>query len=99
LVIKWRVDIVGFLHVMDREDSDYSIPVHIGWICELYVEEGFRNGGAGTLAIEAAEMWCKERGLTQVELSCNVLNVMAREWYEKRGFHTTYQVMKKVLHG
>ena len=57
-----------------------------GFIDELYLRDGFRSRGWGSLAIELAASTCRELGMTALLLEADLHNEKATALYRRRGF-------------
>lgn len=66
-----------------------TVRIESGYFCEiggLVVEESSRGKGLGSLLIEAARQWTRERGHHKLKVRCNSLRVQAHQFYLKEGF-------------
>lgn len=59
----------------------------------LMVVEGFRGQGVGTLLIEAAEEWARERGAREMRLDTWEFVGDPVDFYEKVGYRTSKRRM------
>jgi GNAT superfamily N-acetyltransferase len=66
----------------------YSLEFHgrDAFVDELFVAEGARGGGIGSLLLDAAEMACRARGIKALHLESSHGNTRATGLYEGRGF-------------
>lgn len=62
----------------------------------LYVIESYRRAGTGQALLEAALVWGREKGCTEVELNV-LINNPARALYEKMGFRALQVEMVRRL--
>jgi ribosomal protein S18 acetylase RimI-like enzyme len=59
---------------------------HRGWIYYLAVTPARQRSGLGRRLVEAAEAWCRERGVPKVMLLVRPENAAVRAFYERIGF-------------
>jgi diamine N-acetyltransferase len=92
-------ELVGFIHVMTAQAREIPllVPRHFAVIDNLVVTEHARRQGIGSLLMEQAEGWARERGLTTIELSVYEFNQGAIGLYEKTGYTTLLRRMIKSL--
>ena len=57
-----------------------------GMLTDLYVEKRYRNHGIGSLALYEIEDFCRDRGISSVELQVVARNKAAETFYRKSGF-------------
>lgn len=57
-----------------------------GMLTDLYVDKRHRNQGIGSLALYEIEDFCRDRGITSVELQVLARNRAAESFYRKSGF-------------
>jgi GNAT superfamily N-acetyltransferase len=57
-----------------------------GFLQEIAVREECRRAGIGQQLYEAAEVWLRERGVSQIEVKVDVANPVAREFWGAAGF-------------
>ncbi|AIF68655.1 hypothetical protein PAP_01065 [Palaeococcus pacificus DY20341] len=84
LVAELNGKIVGALHLNIRRTILHSAPS--GLIDELVVSKEHRGMGIGGNLIEAAVELCRELGCVEVEVSTEISNLRAREFYKSMGF-------------
>ena len=73
-------------YVVVGETKNMFSPTGYGFVYDVFVEERFRRQGIGSKLIEAAEDFCKSRGLGTLKLEVATNNPVALELYEKTGF-------------
>ena len=87
--------VLGVAWVGIRIDTvDYT---PIGYLYDIEVSEEARGMGVGTALLQAAEEFCKSRGVRRLALQTPVSNASALKWYLKRGFRITRVFMEKTL--
>jgi len=76
---------VGFLLL---REGDHPSRTHDSYVrlVDLYVDEGHRNRGYGSEAIDRVRSIARERGADYVKVSCEWHNDGARRLYEDNGF-------------
>jgi len=57
-----------------------------GMLTDLYVDKRYRNHGIGSLALYEIEDFCRDRGISSVELQVLARNKAAEDFYRKSGF-------------
>jgi len=99
----------NIVYVLERSDSkkagmmwleqsrDQFTSDDTGYLLGIYVEEEFRGIGLGKAMMDAAESWCRERGLLSLTLNVGFYNTCAKELYDRLGFRTRSTVMRKDL--
>jgi len=92
-------ELVGLIHVLVAQARELPllVPRHFAVIDNLVVTEHARRQGIGSLLIEQAECWARERGLTTIELTVYEFNQGAIALYEKAGYETLLRRMSKKL--
>lgn len=84
LVAKQGGVAVGFIHVTMRRTVLHKRAS--GLIDELVVSRDFRSQGIGKRLLSAAVDTCRKLGCCEVEVSTEMTNVRARDFYKKCGF-------------
>ncbi len=80
--------IIGYLLGSIRIRQPFQKLYEIGNIYDIVVTEAERRHGIGTLLLDEALVFFKEKGRTTVMLSVSDKNSAALRFYEKHGFHT-----------
>ena len=68
-----------------------------GYLLGIYVSPSLRNKGFGTMLLEAAEQWCRDRDLLTMTLNAGIPNEPALSLYRKNGYAPQTCVMQKPL--
>jgi len=89
--------IVGFVFGWIYKREYHNKIKRCGYCCDLFVEGKYRNKGIGWKLMEKFEKWCKKKGLEYVELSTNIKNTNAQEFYFSRGFREFEKLYVKKL--
>ncbi|EHR79752.1 hypothetical protein OCC_02209 [Thermococcus litoralis DSM 5473] len=84
LVAELNGKVVGALHLNIRRTILHSAPSAL--IDELVASKELRNQGIGRKLIRAAMELCKELRHTEIEVSTEISNLKAREFYKSMGF-------------
>ena len=88
-------ELLGVVHVM--ESSSGLTGERQGYVATLAVTEASAGQGVGRALMEAAEAWCRERGLTVIALDVFAQNSGARAFYERLGYLEETLTMIKNL--
>ena len=90
-------EIVGFLSAcLRRIDRRFQGRV-IGVINDLYVDTNQRNNAIGTTLVCEAESWMRRNGARTVQCDIVVGNVMALDFWHRRGYVDTSISAQKSL--
>lgn len=95
LVAELNGKIVGALHLNIRKTILHPAPS--GLIDELVVSTEHRGHGIGSKLVEAAVELCRELGCTEVEVSTEINNFKAREFYKSMGFEEIGSLLEMEL--
>jgi len=90
-------EVVGFVHVKDKETPEVFARGAEANISEVYVAPPHRKEGFAGDLMDCAERWATERDCEYVTLSVNADNETAREVYESRGYETRRHKMDRRL--
>jgi len=66
-------------------------------IVDHYVDEGFRNLGAGELLLEMALTWAKEEGFTAIQATIPTRDRLIKLTYESQGFKAVTLTVTRSL--
>lgn len=75
-------------------DSDGDKP--FGVICDLVVDPTLRSRGIGKQLLDTGLQWLSGNGITDFYLESGIHNHRAHAFFERNGFQTVSQVMRKV---
>jgi len=75
--------VVGLVTVTERQHFSGEIDAYVG---ELAVDAAHERQGVGTLLMNAAEDWARDRGLRHLTLETGAANGPARAFYAGRGY-------------
>ena len=91
--------IIGVLFLTERRTPDHHLLKSRRYVVvdTLAVAEGWRSQGIGRALMQQAEIWAKERGIPEIELSVWEFNQRALALYEKLGYRTTRRYMSKGI--
>ena len=73
---------IAFASVLDDREPQYGV-----YLDHLHVMPESKGSGAGTLLVNAAEAWARERGVRQMHLLAWEANLPARGFCEHRGWY------------
>ena len=85
-------DIVGIARCVESLGSPLLHPSRYGYLSSVYVRPPFRRTGVLRALLQAAESWCRERGLDEIRLHNSSRSAEARDTWEHLGFELTEQV-------
>lgn len=85
----------GVVHVLESTSGLTGEPQ--GYVATLAVTEAASGQGIGRALMEAAEDWCRGRGLSIVALDVFAQNNGARAFYDRLGYRDETVTMIKVL--
>ncbi|MFC4437393.1 MULTISPECIES: GNAT family N-acetyltransferase [Natrialbaceae] len=88
--------VVGFTS-FSIERGALSLDATRGVLSNIYVDPAYRERGAGTALLEAAEGALREQGAEVVILEVMADNEAARRFYEQREYETYRVAMKRSL--
>ena len=77
-------ELAGYLLAMILENPPVLPWQFYGYVSEISVSR--KNQGVGTLLLEAAHEWFREKGLPYAEVNVSVLNPEARAFWRSRGY-------------
>jgi ribosomal protein S18 acetylase RimI-like enzyme len=75
--------LVGIVTVAQRQHFTGEVDAYVG---ELVVAAGYERRGIGTLLMQAAETWSRDRGYRRVTLETGAANQSARAFYAALGY-------------
>ena len=86
----------GFLLIQEKKTPPYDcfIPHRYAYIMDICVDECSRGKGVGTMLLQQARAWAKERNLEYIELGGLAGNEGASRLYEKMGFSDVQKTMR-----
>jgi GNAT superfamily N-acetyltransferase len=95
LVAKSEEVIVGFiaLHIYDV----LHLPAPEGRISSFCVDENVRGTGVGTMLLNAAELFFKEKGCYKIVLNSNLKRPETHQYYLNRGYQYTSKHFAKII--
>ena len=71
---------------------------HRGWVYYLAVNKAHSNRGFGGAMMDAAETWCRDRGVPKLQLMVRGDNAAVHSYYERIGYtRSDVVVMAKAL--
>ncbi|HHF3715587.1 TPA: GNAT family N-acetyltransferase [Campylobacter jejuni] len=78
----------------------FNIPYHNHclYICDFVVDEALRGKGIGQAFLKKIQIWAKDQGYEELELSSSFFRTQAHEFYiQKMGFEKSGFVFKKNI--
>ncbi|MDO8332566.1 MAG: GNAT family N-acetyltransferase [Pseudomonas sp.] len=93
---------VGLLVVFkdgEHEGTHHVYPEFLkyGLITDFVVAESHRGSSVAIELMQLAEKFCKTEGLSTIKLAVLSLNSVARNFYEKQGYHVQEIIYRKVI--
>lgn len=79
--------VAGIVKRQTPEDLLDHHPSTVGWVTELYVDSKSRGSGVGHALMKAIEEHFRVNGCDASRLSVFVPNLLARQFYERSGYH------------
>nr|WP_284063341.1 GNAT family N-acetyltransferase [Halobaculum sp. SYNS20] len=90
--------VVGFV-TFGIESGRYDLDVTRGAVYNLFVREGYRDGGVGAELLAAAESALADEGVDVVALEAMAANRDARRFYERHGYDAHRIELEKPVDG
>src|SRR5579863_8074322 len=76
--------LTGYCHAMILENPPIVPWQFYGYVSEVAVHR--RREGLGTVLLEAAHAWFREKGLPYAEVNVSVRNAVARSFWRRQGY-------------
>jgi GNAT superfamily N-acetyltransferase len=89
-VAEQRGQVIGFVGGWLKMLPAYHGGTPIGFLSEMYVNEGFRSQGIGHILLETGAQFFHKQGISRVEGQVLGNNVRARTAYQKWGWAEEY---------
>jgi ribosomal protein S18 acetylase RimI-like enzyme len=93
LVAEQEKQIVGYTIVTILENQKVFALGKFGFVVEMCVDESNRRRGIGRMLWEAAVAWCREKGVTVVQLNVSAFNEEARRFWRGVGCRDYLEVL------
>lgn len=92
-------EVVGLAEVTIREDESNIVRVsrRYGHLQSLMVSESFQQHGLGSLLLEAAQRWAKEKGASEMRLDTWEFPAGPLGFYEIQGYRTLRRTLVKEI--
>lgn len=90
--------VVGILRCVETLNSPLLHPDRYCYVSSVYVRPDSRRGGILKALLQRAEVWCGERGLTEMRLH-NVPGGSASAAWNSSGFEVVEEVRRRELRG
>lgn len=99
LVAKDDDQILGFIIIQQQNTPSYTCLVQykLAYVMDIVVDANARGKGVGKQLLDAAERWGQARSVDYLELGVLEENTAAKQLYEREGYSTTSQTMRKRL--
>jgi diamine N-acetyltransferase len=95
LVAECRRTQIGVAVALLREAPPILIPSRVVLVENLAVEPRFRRTGVGRKLMDAAILWARAQGVTELDLNVYEFNIEAIRFYEALGFKTVSRRMRR----
>jgi ribosomal protein S18 acetylase RimI-like enzyme len=93
LVAEEEDRVAGYAIVTILENQKVFALGRFGFVVELCVDESARRQGIGRRLWEAAVAWCREKGVTVVQMNVSTLNEEARRFWRSVGCREYLEVL------
>ena len=88
---------IGILRCVDTPGSPLLMPERYCYVSSVYVRPEERRRGVLRLLLDAAELWCADRGLAEMRLHNSASSALAMRAWDAFGFEVVEQVRRRVL--
>ena len=91
--------VLGFIHIDNKKTAPYGsiVPHAYAEIIAFMVTVSHREQGIGSMLIEAAKKWSKERNLDYIELFSLINADKANSFYDNKDFITVAHIRRYPL--
>lgn len=84
----------GFVQVSLRNDYvEGSNSTPVAYIEGIYIDERYRRKGIAKKLVEAAEVWAKDKGCTEIASDCELENKMSLDFHLGIGFEEANRII------
>jgi len=99
ILAEHKAEIVGYVLGTRKDANDFPILQKINYaqVNELAVKSNYRQQGIATKLMDEFEILAKEKGVSEIELNVWSFNQAAISFYEKKGYTSFRQAMRKVI--
>ena len=89
-------EVIGMLHISETQTPPYDsvVPHRYAEIIDLMATASYRRKGVGSLLMNAAKEWSRERGLDYIELFVLSNAEGGKSFYENEGFEIVSHNMR-----
>ncbi|HKS06396.1 MAG TPA: GNAT family N-acetyltransferase [Gemmatimonadaceae bacterium] len=88
---------VGMLRCIDARGSPLLVPPRYAYIASVFVVASHRRGGVLRRLLDAAIVWSRARGLTEMRVHATVDNTLANAAWERLGFGSVELLRRREL--
>jgi ribosomal protein S18 acetylase RimI-like enzyme len=89
--------VVGILRCVDSAGHPLLHPDRYGYVSSVYVRPAHRRGGVLRALMDAAERWCRSRGLAEMRLHNAADNPLSNATWEALGFRIAEHLRVRPL--
>jgi ribosomal protein S18 acetylase RimI-like enzyme len=88
---------VGMLRCIDARGSPLLVPPRYAYIASVFVAASHRRGGVLRRLLDAAIVWARARGLTEMRVHATTDNTLANAAWERLGFGSAELLRRREL--
>lgn len=88
---------VGMLRCIEGRGSPLLRPARFGYIASVFVVASHRRRGILHQLVDAATVWCRNRGITEMRLHSTPENAAANVAWERLGFGTVEYLRRREV--
>jgi GNAT superfamily N-acetyltransferase len=88
---------VGMLRCIEGRGSPLLRPARFGYIASVFVSQSHRRRGILHQLVDAATIWCRNRGITEMRLHSTPENEAANVAWERLGFGTVEYLRRREI--
>ena len=97
LLAERDAETVGILRCIESAGHPLLLPPTYGYISSVYVRPAARRAGVLRALVDAAAVWCRERGLTELRLHNASDNPLSNAAWEALGFGVVEHLRMRPL--
>jgi len=94
---EWNRTVIAVLRCVESGGSPLLLPDRYCYVSSVYVRPEHRRQGVLRALLAAAELWCEERGLTEMRLHSSTTSPVAIDTWDALGFEVVEHVRRRPL--